>query len=368
MALWNVEDGSSLGTLPIIVNSGVNPDRNRPPSPRGRSSPDTGPDATPPQPPRGAPPSDIRPGREPPTPTRGASPANNGPVRLPRPPDAGQQRADPSASRRVAPSDASPAVSLDFSPGNETLAIGQSDGRVTLWNIDNKVLMHDLENGTESVTAVTFSSDGSLLAAAGNGSDPGAGNHWIRLWNAQTGAEVQIFTGPANAVHGLVFSRDGGEVISGCGDGSIDWWDVQTGEAVQSRQGHAAPVRCLSLSPDGHRLVSCSDDGTVKIWDLLTRQELGTMNPRADLVFSVAFSPDGLQIACGTHRGSVTVWDARPLTDELRTELLAVDLLRRLNSGVVTEAELIDRIRKNTSVSDSVKERALQMAKSSLPP
>src|SRR5262249_26842037 len=137
-------------------------------------------------------------------------------------------------------------------------------------------------------TALTFSPDGKLLAAAASMHDATAA--------------------PAKRCAVLV-------------------WDVTDGKEVFARRDRRGTVRDLAFSPDG-RLLACASAGMVEheagegppevgVWDLPTGREVFTHKPRESCVVSVAFSPDGAWLVTGggwpdpRKPGAVAVWDVR---------------------------------------------------------
>jgi WD40 repeat protein len=106
-------------------------------------------------------------------------------------------------------------------------------------------------------------------------------------------------------------------------DEFIHWWQIASGDLLRKHRGGAGDVVSLSLTRDFRRLASGNTDETLKIWDIETAQELQTFMPEAGHVCGVAFSPDMTQLTAGTSEGALIVWDARPLTPELRAELLS---------------------------------------------
>lgn len=103
------------------------------------------------------------------------------------------------------------------------------------WGRAGTVVLADIERGEmkrieytkyEVVTAVAWSPDGKLVAAA------------------------SVRTNPPD--RGL----------------QIDVWSVETGASVQELVGHAAPIGDLAFTPDGKRLLSASADTTLLLWDL----------------------------------------------------------------------------------------------------
>jgi eukaryotic-like serine/threonine-protein kinase len=249
-------------------------------------------------------------------------------------------------------------TSLAFAPNGGVLASASIDRQVALWNPVDGRRIAVLKGHTDTVLTIAFSPDGRFLASAGGEKD-----HIVRLWDVSTGQQVRIFVGHEGSIGCVIFSRDGHQIFTGSKDEMIRVWDVETGQTIRVHRGHAGTVECLSLSPDGTRLASCGDDQAVRIWDLATGQELQTLRTNAGIVFSVAFSPDGERLAAGSFYGVVTIWDSRPLTADVRAELVAADLLARLLSQVETDADLLRRIRDHSSLDEAVRGRALDMAR-----
>jgi eukaryotic-like serine/threonine-protein kinase len=251
-------------------------------------------------------------------------------------------------------------TSLDYSSAGRLLASGGVDQEVALWNPDDGRRIKLLQGHTDTVLCVAFSPDGRFLATAGDENDRS-----LRLWNVSTGQQVRTFVGHEGGICSAVFSPDGRQLFSGSKDEMIRAWDVQSGHSIGVHRGHASTVSCLSLSPDGRRLASSGTDSdpTVRVWDVSTGQELQTLRPNAGNICAVAFSPEGGRLAAALG-GVVTVWDARPLTAEVRTELLAANLLNQLLPQVNSKEELVRLIRERSSIDEGVRDRALEMTRS----
>ena len=72
------------------------------------------------------------------------------------------------------------------------------------------------------------------------------------------------------AFHPVTFSADG-TLLAACTEGlspAVHIWDISTGEKRHEFAGHRGPISCLAFRPDGLRLASGSRDSTVVIWDL----------------------------------------------------------------------------------------------------
>jgi WD40 repeat protein len=91
----------------------------------------------------------------------------------------------------------------------------------------------------------------------------------------------------------VAFSPDSKQVVSGSYDQTIRLWDAATGALLQMLRGHTNVVYSVAFSPDGKQVVSGSSDQTIRLWDAATGAPLQTLPTLTSSVYSVAFTPDG---------------------------------------------------------------------------
>src|SRR5260370_21914726 len=101
------------------------------------------------------------------------------------------------------------------SPDGKTLATGQRDGTVVVWDSSGRELRR-LKGEDRPVTVLGFSPDGKVLASGHarvvfRDDGPGAGKNdcAVRLWDVASGKELHRLAGHGAAVTAALFSPDG---------------------------------------------------------------------------------------------------------------------------------------------------------------
>src|SRR5262249_26989884 len=99
--------------------------------------------------------------------------------------------------------------------------------------------------------------------------------------------------------------------LSGSYDGTVRLWDLETGREVQRLRGHSDRVRSVAVSPDGQQMLSGGCDQTLRLWDVQTGREVHRFRRHSHWVIHVAFSPDGRRAISGSLDGTVRLWSVR---------------------------------------------------------
>ena len=200
---------------------------------------------------------------------------------------------------------------LVFSPDGRWLAAGfgglynfsvDAPQKVMVFDVAQRKLHRTFATPTQ-VSAVAFSADGKLLAAAGH-------NGTVWLWDTSTWDEIGRWQGPAGTKYGSILFLAGGQLATGSTSGRIDLWDVSTRELTRHLHGHLTLVSFMAVSGDNRTLATASCDRTIKLWDTGTGRELRTLCREDRWMYALAFSPDGNTLASGGLSAVLRLWEA----------------------------------------------------------
>ncbi len=235
---------------------------------------------------------------------------------------------------------------LAFSTDGRTLASGNVDGTITLYDIIAGTQKTLIGHNGEYITCIALSPDGKILASSNREgtirlwnaitgeakftlmNDVGhnfsftpdsnaivvvSSEDKINLWNLNTGEHKKTFAlHPDCAAIGVAFSSDGTTVAVGSVNGTVYLYDINTGELKMILSEHKDHVIHLAFSPDGKGLATTSyEDETICLWDVHTgtHRRILTEHPRCAGSGGLTFSPDGKTIASGGGDGTIRFWD-----------------------------------------------------------
>ncbi len=157
-----------------------------------------------------------------------------------------------------------------------------------------------LEGHTDTVTAISFSRNGELIATASN-------DKTVKLWS-RGGKEIKSLGGHSDGVTSVAFSPDGKIIASGSKDKSIILWNLD-GTQIRTLSGHDDWVTDVSFSPDGQIIASASEDKTVRFWRTHGDATPVTLAEHESKVTVVRFSPDGQTTASASEDGIIKLWN-----------------------------------------------------------
>src|SRR5215207_9009745 len=199
-----------------------------------------------------------------------------------------------------------------LAPGGHSVVIASANGELVWWNLRSRMPTRRLAIGTGQ-HPLAVSPDARTIAV---GVERG-----IQLVDTRSGAVRTVAGALSGPPSWLLFSPDGGTVVSTSLDGTVALWDVESATLRETLRGHSGAVQQPVFSPDGGTLYTASLDGTAIAWDLEGDRGLGRpLTFTHDRAFHEIFdrhpgkfSPDGRLIALGLKERGIALWDARTL-------------------------------------------------------
>ncbi|NES22942.1 MAG: WD40 repeat domain-containing protein, partial [Symploca sp. SIO3E6] len=161
---------------------------------------------------------------------------------------------------------------------------------------------NSFEGHKDSVTSVSFSPDGKLIAS-------GSADNTVKLWSLD-GKEIASFEEHEDTITSIAFSPNGQIIASVSADNIVKLWkrEGKEGNRLVSWKGHKESITSITFSPNGQIIASVSEDETVKIWSL-DGKEITTFKEHKDKITGVAFSPDSQMVASSSEDKTVRLWN-----------------------------------------------------------
>lgn len=151
--------------------------------------------------------------------------------------------------------------SLAFDADGGLLAAGKLDGTATVWDTRTRKPLAELPSGASAVYSVEFSPDRSLLAV-------GDSSGGVTLFDMPSGRKEQpALSGNGGGAGGLSFSPDGKTLLVAGADGALRLWDVQTKTLVHTLPS-ATSSGTTAFFPDGKRVLGVFGTGIGVVWNL----------------------------------------------------------------------------------------------------
>jgi WD40 repeat protein len=193
-----------------------------------------------------------------------------------------------------------PIFALAATPDGKTLASGDAEGVVKLWDVASGRVLANLEGHKGAVLAAAFGDGGKTLATAG-------ADRTVRLWDVATRTLSKTLEGHRGEVLALAFSRDGKTLASGSNDRMVRLWDVSKGETTRTIESPDGSVRGVAFGPEGQ--VFAAGEAAIWLWTVADGAMAETFTFRLGSIDAIAASHDGKFLAAGGGVGRLMWWE-----------------------------------------------------------
>jgi WD40 repeat protein len=195
---------------------------------------------------------------------------------------------------------------LSFSSDGKLLAIGSGEpsrsGDVSIWQMPTGTMTARFDEvHLDSVLALAFSPDGKQLAT-------GAADKVMKALDVATGKVLKVFEGHTHHVLGVAWRADGRMLASAGADNVLKVWDAATGERRQNVAGWDKEVTAVTYLGGGDSMATASGDAKLRLISS-AGAEVKQLAGAADFVHALSLSGEGRWLVAGGQDGVLRLWD-----------------------------------------------------------
>jgi WD40 repeat protein len=163
---------------------------------------------------------------------------------------------------------------------------------------------HNILRGHEGpITALSFSSDGAMVASASS-------DHTVRVWNVKTAGAGQLertLLVNTAVVHAVAFSPSKSLLAGGGNDQVVRVWNIGKTNSLRALAGHKAGITSLAFATDGQLMASADLAGVILLWDTRSWKLAQRFTNQTSHILALRFSSDNEYLACGSY-DSFKIW------------------------------------------------------------
>jgi len=200
-------------------------------------------------------------------------------------------------------------ISVSFSPDGNKVVTNDIGGIIRIWCADSgKLLRQILPHGREQYIAI-FSFFPSISWGAKKDVMTLDGKKIITtdgdttyILDAGTGQPIAELIGDNS-----ILSPDGKKLMTACRDGTVRIWDVDSGKEINKFEGHVGFFTVLAFSHDGEKYIT-SEAGTIRIRDIHSGEALQTIEVQGISLHFRGFLFDGGKIVTNSTDNVIRIW------------------------------------------------------------
>ncbi|KAF3699353.1 Cell division cycle protein 20 -like protein p55CDC [Channa argus] len=207
--------------------------------------------------------------------------------------------------------------SLSWTKEGSYLAIGTSDSKVQLWDVDNQKRLRSMASHTARVGSLSWNEH--VLSSGSRSGE--IHHHDVRMANHH----IFTLTGHSQEVCGLKWSPDGRYLASGGNDNLVSVWpSVSEGggrngsQSVHSWSEHQGAVKALAWCPWQSNVLASgggTSDRRIRIWNVNSGSCISSLDTQSQ-ISSLVFAPNYKELvsAHGYAHNNVVIWKYPSLT------------------------------------------------------
>jgi len=234
-----------------------------------------------------------------------------------------------------------PLTSLAVSADGKRLAAAAGDNRILGWPIRadaaTAAIANDLAIAAKTAIAdLAINGDGSIVVSTGS-------DNFLSLWDTSTGKLRERLAGHSSVIRSVAITADGRRVLSGANDRIAFLWQPSVSSTWLAHKG---PARAVVFSPDGGHLLTAGDDRRISRWAVPGGQPVNEYAGAGGPIRGLAISGDGRVVAAGGDDKVLRTWtvaDAAALAQTTLATAITGVALDSTGQTVITSGDLVVR-------------------------
>lgn len=192
-------------------------------------------------------------------------------------------------------------VSLAFSGDGKYVATGDIQGTIVLWNMKDRTPVRRFKAHAGKVGFLSFIPGRAEFVSSG---DDGA----VRLWMVARSLVTNLKeAGPG--VTAMTVSSDGSVLYAAFDDGAVRGWNVSLRSVRGTIRFEDRQINSISISPDGDLMALAEEDESILVWKI-HESKVAWVNKLDNSALQVKFSPDGKTLFTSGGDNWVREWEA----------------------------------------------------------
>ena len=208
-----------------------------------------------------------------------------------------------------------------LSSDGRLVATASNDRRARIWDVETRKLRTAMPRQTQAVLTVDFSPGNRFLAVGEGNLDIARKSSDLIIYDAVTGEKVSN-TSVAGRVRTVSYSADGEYLLAAAGNGEGLIYRIDAagklGDKIVLPHG-SAPITSAVWSNRGARVITTSTDHRACVWTLKQDEAVNVTKDGCvkltDTVFSAAWSPKDDRFVTVDGDSFVSLWDSKVTAD-----------------------------------------------------
>lgn len=207
--------------------------------------------------------------------------------------------------------------SLIFSYDSKFLYSAAGDGKVLKWDIAARTSMN-VSTGAMEISSIDISVKGNYIAGISNDGK-------VQVWNPDQKSDNFRIETAGKKITVVRFNPDNNLLALGDADGSVELWDVSLHKKVAEVKAHGGQVNDIRFNTALNQMATAGNDRKIRIYNIKDPSDLTeppvALSDNEGIVVVMQFSPDGQMILSGESGGSNNVVSRPAHTDYMAVNM-----------------------------------------------